>query len=392
MNWNHVGIVLKKELKGIFRDKRTWIASILIPTLLFPVLFNLMGSGMDKVEKSVNAGIKIAVEAPLDGERVIKKLDDDPTIEVTQEENPHQALEKGKIKAIVVIGSGFEQKLSNGQQGEITIKYDESSTESSFALPKIKGVLEDYNNQIVGQRLADRGIDPSILTPIRLEEETITKENSGPGLFMLSFLLPMLLVLYPIIGGIPVSIDLAAGEKERQSLEPLLSTGASRLSILIGKYITVTFASVLGVVASLTGLVIASKTSPEMLPTDITISALGILIMACISIVIAMIISAILLVISIFARSYKEATTYMSPLTIVLMVPVYLTMFSDIKTTSDVMFFIPILNAVLLIKEALFVINPLHIGITFGVSGVLVLAAILFAKYMFDQEWVIFRS
>ncbi|MBB6215775.1 sodium transport system permease protein [Anaerosolibacter carboniphilus] len=392
MNWKHVKIVLEKEIKGLFRDKRTWIASILIPTLLFPILFNLMGTGMNRVEKSVNAGIKIAVEAPADGKNVIKVLNEDPIIEIVEEENPSEALEKGRIKAIVKIGKNFDQKLRNGEQGDITINYDESSTESSFALPKIKEVLDSYGNQIVAQRLSAYGMDPTILTPIELKEKTITKEESGPGLFILSFLLPLLLVLYPIIGGMPVSIDLAAGEKERQSLEPLLSTGASRLSILIGKYVTVTFASVLGVVASLTGLIIASKTSPEMLPTNITISVPGILIMACVSIMIAMIVSAILLVISIFARSYKEATTYMSPLTIVLMVPAYLTMFSDIKTTSDVMFFIPILNAVLLIKEALFLINPIHIAITFVVTGVMIVGAILFAKYMFEQEWVIFRS
>ncbi len=392
MNWRHVRIVLGKELKGIFRDKRTWIASILIPTLLFPVLFYLMGTGMDRVQKSVNAGIKIAVEAQGDSEQIIKVLSGDPMIAVIKEENPLEALEKGRIKAIVVIGDNFDQKLNQDGQGDITIKYDESSTESSFALPKIKEVVEAYGNQVVEQRLIAYKIDPKLLTPIKLEEQTITQEKSGPGLFMLSFLLPMLLVLYPIIGGIPVSIDLAAGEKERQSLEPLLSTGANRLSILIGKYITVVCASVLGVVASLGGLVIASKTSPEMLPTDITISLPSILIMAGISMMIAMIISAILLVISIFARSYKEATTYMSPLTIVLMGPIYLTMFSDIKTTSDAMFFIPILNAILLIKEALFVINPIHIAITFAVSSVMVIAAIFFAKYMFEQEWVIFRS
>lgn len=396
MNSNHVLIVLKKELKSIFRDKRTWLASVLIPTMLFPLLFYFMGMGMNKVNQSVNANIKIAVESAQGAEELINYLDSDEVLEVVQVDNSLDALKSGKIKAIVKIEDNFDQKIKSNMPTSIRVQYDEASTESSFAYPTVQGAISRYSSQVVNNRLTQLGVDPTILLPINLERETLqyddTGSNDGAGLMMLTFLLPFLLVLYPMIGGMPVAIDVASGEKERQSLEPLLSTGASRLSILMGKYLTVVFASVLGVVTSLIGLVIATKTSPEMLPSSISISLPSILVMAAVSITMAMILSGILLVLSTLSKSYKEAGTYMSPLMIVLMVPVYMTMFTDIKTIPKSMFYIPVMNSVMLIKESLFVINPINIVVTLSISLCLVAASIYFVKYMFDQEWVIFRS
>lgn len=396
MNFNHVLIVLKKELKSIFRDKRTWLASVLIPTMLFPLLFYFMGMGMSKVNQSVNANIKIAVESAQGAEELINYLDSDDVLEVVQVDNSLDALKSGKIKAIVKIEDNFDQKIKSNIPISIRVQYDEASTESSFAYPTVQGAISRYSSQVVNKRLTQLGVDPTILLPINLERETVQYDDKGShdgaGLMLLTFLLPFLLVLYPMIGGMPVAIDIASGEKERQSLEPLLSTGASRLSILMGKYLTVVFASVLGVVTSLIGLVIATKTSPEMLPSSISISLPSILVMAAVSITMAMILSAILLVLSTLSKSYKEAGTYMSPLMIVLMVPVYMTMFADIKTIPKSMFYIPVMNSVMLIKESLFVINPVNIIVTLSISLCLVAASIYFVKYMFDQEWVIFRS
>jgi sodium transport system permease protein len=212
-------------------------------------------------------------------------------------------------------------------------------------------------------------------------------------MMLLTFLLPFLLMLYPAVGGMPAAIDLGAGEKERMSLEPLLSTGAGRMSILLGKYFTILIASIIGVITSLSGLLLASRFNTVLLPAEISISPASMLILIGISLMMALMLSGIMLSISIFAKSSKEAGTYLSPITLLLMIPTYLTMFMDIRTIPNALFFVPLLNTVLLMKEVLVdIINPTHIAITFTFSFLLVILSLMLARFMFNRESAIFRS
>ncbi len=127
------------------------------------------------------------------------------------------------------------------------------------------------------------------------------------------------------------------------------------------------------------------------LEMNLSLSQIGLIII--VTLLVAMIVSAIMLSLSIFARSHKEAGTYLSPLVIIIMLPNYIVMFTDIRTISTEWFFVPVLNSILLIKEILFgIVNPLHIFITVAVSILLVVASIFGAKYVFNKESIIFRS
>ncbi len=398
MNFKHIAIVLKKELRDLFRDKRTWIASVLVPVLVFPLMFYLMGIGQNKMKSNLEKEISIAVEGTDVQNDLVNYINGTKGIKVVAVEDPYQALEEGTIKTILVIESGFKEKLKAQLPIQIKLVYDEVSSESSMASSVVEDVISEYSEGIRLERLNALGIDPDRLNPTIITQEAYIPEGeeskgSGVGLMMMTFLLPFLLMLYPVVGGMPAAIDLGAGEKERLSLEPLLSTGADRMSILVGKYITVLITSIIGVITSIVGILVAAKLSPEMVPLGVKISPLSMLILVGVSLTIAMILSGLMLSISVFAKSYKEAGTYLSPITIILMVPTYLTMFMDVKRISTGLFFIPLLNSVLLMKEALLdIINPLHMAITFSISLVLVGVSLLFMKYMFNKESVIFRS
>ena len=398
MNFKHVKIVLKKELRDIFRDKRTWIASVLIPVLIFPLMFFLMGLGQNKMERSLEKDIHIAIEGVDESMELVSFLKDFNGIKVLTTEDPYEALLKGDIKAVVVIEPGFQEKIRKQIPAGVKLVYDEISTESSMASSIVENGIRDYSEKVRLERLSALGIHPDVLQPTVIAKEAYVpegQESKGDSLvlMMMTFFLPYLLMLYPVVGGMPAAIDLGAGEKERLSLEPLLSTGADRLSILMGKYITILIASVIGVVTSLIGIFAAARISPTMIPLGVKISPLAVLILVGISLTIAMMLSGLMLSISVFAKSYKEAGTYLSPVTLVLMVPTFLTMFIDIKRISTGLFFIPLLNSVLLMKQVLVdIIDPLHIMITFGISLVLVALSLYFTKYMFNKESVIFRS
>ncbi len=398
MNYKHISIVFKKELKDIFRDKRTWIAGVLIPVLVFPLMFYLMGIGKTKMESNLQNDIHIAIEAKGQEAEIIGFIEEMEGIIVMKPEDPYLALENGEVKTVLVLGDNFQENIVNEKPAEIKLMYDEVSSESSMASSVVENAIRAYSEGVTLTRLSKLGITPEVLQPTVISWEAYVpegQESKGDGavLMMMTFLLPFLLMLYPVVGGMPAAIDLGSGEKERLSLEPLLSTGADRLSILIGKYLTILLASVIGVVTSLGGLVAASKISPEMMPMGFKISPLALTILISISLLIAMMLSGIMLSISVFAKSYKEAGTYLSPITIILMIPAYLTMFMDLKRLSTPLFFVPLLNAVLLMKEVLVdIINPLHIAITFSMCIALVVASLAFTKYMFSKESVIFRS
>lgn len=398
MNIRHVFVVFKKELRDIFRDRRTWIASILIPVMILPLLFFFMGRGMSKMEKNLRNDIVVFIETNEQDTDIINYLKSGVGLEVVDIDNPYAALEKGDIKAVIRIEEGFQDKINKKIPAQVKIMFDEVSSESGMAVSIIEGIINGYSEKVRLERLEHMGIEPAILQPTVVHSEAYIpegQESKGDSaiLMAITFILPFFLMLYPVVGGMPAAIDLGAGEKERMSLEPLLATGAGRLSILTGKYLTVLLASILGTVTSLIGVFAASRIASEIMPLEVHISPLSMLILVITSLFIAMMLSGLMLSISVFAKSYKEAGTYLSPVTIVLMIPAYLTMFMDIRTLSNGIFLIPLLNSVLLMKEVLVdIINPLHIALTFGISIILVMASLLFMRYMFSKESVIFRS
>jgi len=397
MKYNHTLIVFKKELKDIFRDKRTWIASVLIPVLIFPLMFFLMGFGKAKLDKTLENDLPIYIESKQQNE-LAEYLNEVPGLIAVESDNPYEALQKGEIKVIVEIEENFQQKLHKEEPGGVKLIYDEISNESSMAMSVVDRAIMAFSDEVRNNRLKELGINPGILQPTSITREAYVPEGQeskgdGVSVMLLTFLLPFLLMLYPVVGGMPAAIDLGAGEKERMSLEPLLSTGANRMSILLGKYLTILLASIVGVITSLSGILIATRFNTDILPQGVKISPLSMLIMIGISLTMALMLSGLMLSISIFAKSSKEAGTYLSPITFLLMIPTYLTMFMDVRTIPNKLFFVPLLNAVLLMKEVLVdIINPTHIIITFSFSAVLVILSLLFTKYIFSKESAIFRS
>lgn len=397
MSYRHTWIVFKKEFTDIFRDRRTWIASVLIPVLIFPVMFYLMGMGKSQLEQRLELDIPIFIDSAQQNTDFINYMKSAPGLILVQTDQPREDLLAGKIKTIVVVEASFAENISRGIPAGITLLFDEVSDESGMATSMVERAINVYSDQIRNQRLEALGIPPELIQPTLVSWEAYVPEGrearGGMALMMLTFLLPFLLMLYPVVGGMPAAIDLGSGEKERMSLEPLLSTGADRLSILLGKYLTILLASIIGVLTSLLGIYAASLISPDMLPTGVSLSLAAIAVLIGVSLSIAMILSGVMLSISVFAKSYKEAGTYLGPISIFLMIPTYLTMFSDIRTIPTASFFVPFLNSVLLMKEVLVdIINPLHIAMTFGVSALLVVLSLWWTKYMFSRESVIFRS
>jgi sodium transport system permease protein len=405
VNLKHVWIVFAKEVRDIARDKRTLITNLVVPIILMPLLFSLMGGGMKKMEQDITENVTVALTQESNTEEIRSLVQQDifanyPNIKLVDSfEDPMDAIRKDEVRFVLDIDKDYKNMLEEGKTFSINVLYDQSDTKSSGSFGILAEAINQYNQKIVRSRLKEMEIDPQILEPVKIEQSNAAEKDVGSNL-MLMMILPMLASILIAVGGIPAATDLAAGEKERGTFEPLLTTQAGRMSILAGKYLTVTLFSVVSVVAQLIGVIIGSIISPGFLTMgvpdaelSISIPPAALALSILITITLGMVFSAIQLAISTYAKSFKEAQTYLSFLIFVAMVPGYATMMLQPDDLKLYMFLVPVLNAIASLKMVLgSVINYAYLGIALGTSAIYVIISLIFAASMFNKEKYLFRS
>jgi sodium transport system permease protein len=359
--------ILKKELKDSIRDRRTLVVMVLVPILLMPLV--LVGSIKLQEWSAHSAASSVAhvmVSGAENAPALARELDDAKLVEVVKKGgDPVDLLKQGEIDAYLVIPQGFEQGVAAGGQVSLVLKINSTKDNSSGAADKVRPVVNEYSNRVIARRLESLGASTAVLNRVEVQaEDTATKKETG-GKF-LGFLLPMFLVLFSILGGMYTAIDISAGEKERKSLEALLMTPASRSEIVIGKFLTVATVSVTSVALSLVSIFVTAQfIARSMKAVEVSLDWQVALLLVPISLLLAGMFAALLLAICIFARSYKEAMNYITPLYLLVIMPI---LFANTVATENppaILFAIPGFNAVLLFREVLvgdYV--PLHIFLT----------------------------
>lgn len=394
---NNFLTVFKKELLDIFRDRKALLFTLILPIVLYPLMFKFISSSVTNIEKDVQKEINIAIEGDTTS-NVVSILKEQPNIKLPDINDSSSALKKGDVQAIIVIPENFDETLINGTHSTIEVLYDEESNKSMMANQMISAIFEQYKYQMVESTLIANGLNPSILEPFQVNYKSgvnIDKptDENGFGMMMLS-MLPSLLVIFMVSSTLAMAADLGAGEKERCTFEPLLSTPALRSSILWGKIASLCTMAFFTLIINMLAMIL----SMNFFMNDggslgITLSPTTVIGIILVSVLLLIALSALQMAISLYARSSKEAGTYLSGVTLPTMLLSYLPMMMDAKSIKFGFFNIPIANAVCLMKEFMVgIFNIQHILIVFAWHIVYVVAAILFAKYMFSKEEVIFRN
>lgn len=387
-------IVFRKELRDLFRDRKTVIVGILLPLLMFPMIYGLMGKSMESSTKKVTESVKIVLVDKAESS-LGKFIKSQKNISIIESEDAAKDVQDGKAYIAVVISEELDKKVESERASEVKILIDDTSQSSQMAQAIVDKLIQTYSNEVVKSRLQMRNINVSILNPISITTEPVSKEKGGLGKFMLSIILPMFLVIYAVSSPMAAAIDLGAGEKERGTLEPLLTTQASRFDLLFGKLLAITVMGILGSISSILGLLISLKVAPGVFggETTVMIATPALILIGIAVILLTLTFGALELAISIYARSFKEAQTYLTPLSIVGMAAGFGVYMMDVKNLGAAYFNIPIVNMTLVIKEFINgIYNPLHMGITFGWSLIYIVVSLLFVRYMFSREDVIFRT
>jgi sodium transport system permease protein len=319
-----------------------------------------------------------------------------------------KAVQNDEVEAAIVMPANLPSS-AGGAPVPIEVHFKQSNQKANLVFSKISGSIDAYARELTKTKLLEAGLSEQVLTPVvssPVNADSVAEKASG----VLGFLIPMFLIQWMLAGGQATAIDATAGEKERGTLEALLVTPVSRLEVLIGKLIAVVTFSVSATVFSMLGLLLTGLISAFLLPQllvktkgggnlteilggNLSLSGEGFAMLLIVGITMAILIASLLIAICIFARSFKEAQTYLAPLAIVLVIPAVFLQFADFLARGSQMYAIPVVGSMLVILDVVKgVLVWSHALSAIGINLALAGAMIAFALSSFRREQVLFRN
>ncbi|HEX9560655.1 MAG TPA: ABC transporter permease subunit [Candidatus Dormibacteraeota bacterium] len=331
-------IVYRKEIIEILRDRRTLIA-IGLAALATPIVLSVISQVATKT-----ATQEYTIGYSGDIPTGLGELLSVTSLKLVPVSDPAAAAMRQ-----VDIGVAFKP-------GEIDEYYDPSRQSAQIADTRLRTVIGQYSAAQAAAALQQRGIDPGILTPVRIVARPLTSPVQAASNAFLSFFLPYILITMILTGGFSAALDSSAGERERKTLESLLLTPAPRSRILLGKIGAVTTISLVAAVAAIGSMLVAL--SRVSLPKEsgighIAVSPVAVPIMVWVAILIAISFSAVTLALGTLAKTFRQGQAYVTPLYFITIFPASIILFIPDFNPSLAYYLIPILNAVLVLRDAI---------------------------------------
>jgi sodium transport system permease protein len=402
MSWGAVGTIYRKELRDSLRDRRTLISTIVIPTVVIPLLLFVLGSIASTIVNKARREIpRIMVVGGSDSPGIRAELEKSGRFRVeTATPDWRAQISEKRVRAAVEIPPGFEKALESGSAPPVTLYNFEGELNSGMATGQLDNFLTGLRERTTARLLAARGLSATMARPFEVKEANVAPPEKRGG-NLLGGLVPYLIILLCISGAMYPAMDLTAGEKERGTMETLLCSPAARTDIVLGKFLMVLTGSIAALVFSLismgaTLLFLAPSLGPglaggagQALPTFDPLGILGVLAMV---MPVAVFFSAILLTTSLFAKSMKEAQSYAAPLIFAVIIPAGIGTLPGIDLDFPLAL-VPILNISLACREMLSgVWHWGYLAVIFGSTALYAAAALALAVRMFRRESVIFRT
>jgi len=395
----NIFIIFKKELLDTSRDRRTLFFMVVMPFLAIFLILNLaMKLGTSQAQKAQDKVLKIGFISNDNGASIGTDIMANEKFRVNQkiiEAEIEPLIKNNSLDFAIVIEKEFDKKIKENQTGEILL-YFKTSAENDMAKKRVTKILNKYSNQFLEERLQSMQLQKSFVKTINIVEKDMATMKQKLGEYVGGYL-PYFIIIFCFMGAMYPAIDLAAGEKERGTIETLLVSPASRSQIVIGKFLVIVLAGVFTAVISMLWLFLVIKQSSDI-PEKFLSGLLKILELKTLLFAFSLIIplcvffAALLLSASIFAKSYKEAQSIMAPLNFLVIIPVFIGLFPGIKLNFTTAM-IPVLNVSLAIKEI--IVGTIKPIILIEVYVALIAVAgigLFFCSQWFKREAVIFRG
>jgi sodium transport system permease protein len=372
-------IVMRKELLDLFRDRRTLMLGLFMGPLLFPLLILGMGT---LAESRARTQLESTLELPVIGAEhapnLVAFLDTLDIRAIEPPADPEAAIRDQAHEVILQIPAEFPSQWRESRPAVVEILYDSSRQDSRIPVARVESALRGYSRQVATLRLLVRGVDPALGEAVVPGRRDLSTPEARRGM-VLAFL-PYLLILSAFLGGAYLVIDITAGERERQSLEPLLATPSSREAIMSGKIAAACAFGMLSLLLILLSFKLSFQFagSGPFRGVDVSLAAMARLLAILAPMV--LIGTTLLTLISASVKSVKEAQSYMSVLMLLPIIPTVILLVSPVKNQLW-MFAVPFLaqnQAILMVlrAEALAPLEWLvYVGAGFGLGLLLWLIA-----------------
>lgn len=342
--------VFRKEVRENIRDRRALFNSLLLGPLLFPLLFVgmmwfLQSAEQERAEQPLELPVVGAQYAP----NLIRYLEQQGAVIQPEPEDPEALVRNQETPVVIRVLPEFPERWAEGLPAPVEVIMDPSRQESNTAIRRVKGLLLSYGQRIGSLRLQLRGVSPQLAAPVMLKDVDLSTPKSRAILAVI--FLPYVLMITAFTGATHLAMDTTAGEKERKSLEPLLINPVPRWQIMTGKMLTTTVFAMASLALTLVSFRIVLPYMPVgAFGMDLTLGVATLLKILAVLSPVAILAAALLTLLASFAKSYREAQSYMGLVILIPMIPSLIFMANPIKAEAWMMN-IPLFSQNLLIGE-----------------------------------------
>lgn len=415
MNRAIIGTLVKKEMLDVFRDRKTVLMMLVVPVILYPLIF----IGAMQVMAFISSGMeeqnyRIVVEAEDEGALLqqVMRLGEESSGESGSRQDKEEEDEEVSYKITVVAAesiSDYETALNAeeidacvvGRMQDNRMAYDvyylSSVTNSAYAANLVMDALDALKDELTRQNVADSGLDvEGILEPIVYEKQDTASSEQSLG-SVVGSILPFMLIVSLLMGTMYPAIDTTAGERERGTLETVLTLPVTNRQLIFAKFITV---AAIGMVSALLNILSMGgiafymyrimELQADAVSFDMTKFVPAILVCILAVFAFSLFISAVTMCVTSFAKSYKEANNYITPLLLVVMFIGYIGFIPNLELTRT-MAMIPVANICLLVKNIMvFKVDYGAIALVLISNVAYAVFAVLFLSRIYDSEAILF--
>jgi len=387
-----VRIVFAKETLDNLRDRRTVLMSLIYP-FLGPLVLGLL---IVFVGKMLTAPATQSFQVWMDGSErapaLVAYIEEQGAVVREAEGDPRLMVKAGDVQTIVVVPEDFGDLMAAENTARVQVVVDSTRLSSIMTLSKTLDMLQRFSRTLGEERLRALSLNPELGQPLRIETVNVAAGRNIAAVFL--NMLPPFLMFAVFIGGVYLAIDTTAGERERGSLEPLLTLPARRWHLMLGKFL----ASLVFTALAVVGALVAYKLMFEMVAAarvGINVNP-GVEVFAKVFLVILPVMAfavALQVIIATVTRSFKETQTYLGLLPLIPSAPGIVMVFVPVTGTTWMML-VPTLGQSVLVGQLMRgePVDPLHVTVSVVATLAVTVAILVAAARCYEREQVAFAA
>lgn len=389
--WRTLWTIIHKEATDNLRDRRSVfnaLLSVLMNPILFIVLFGFLNRSFSEQAAQT---LELPIVGPERAPNLVAFLDQQNVEVLPPPEDTQAALLAGDVNVVLIIPESFPEAFEEGQPATVEVMRDESNDGARVFVQRTERLLQQYAQRTAALRLLARGVSPTVLQPVTISSVDVSPEARGEAGTVLD-LLPVIMFTAAFLGGFYMVVDMTAGEKERESLEPLLLNPVPRWTFVLGKYLTaLTFTALATTLAtSLFLVLLRTPVVQEFTAIRVAVETRAIITAVLVVAPIVFMAVSLQMFIASYTRNVKEAQTYTQILSLAGFMPALFLSILPIRDQAW-MYAVPTIGQVFLVNNVLRgeALPPAELALSVGVTLVIALVALAGAIWLYDREEIV---